>query len=421
MAIELKVPSVGESISEVTIGEWLKSEGEWVEKDEPVVALETDKASLEVPAPQAGKLQKQIKRQGDSAGIGEVIALIEAGAEPGTGTRPISVPPGTLSSEDPTRLMRARPQDGQPAGQPERKRQDEPRVMPAAKRMLAEHGLRADQVQPSGPGGRVLKEDVQRAVEAGAPQRREAAPAGPAGWGLAPGGARGEQVVPMTPLRKRIAERLVQSQQGTATLTTFNEIDMSAVIALRKQWQESFQSRYGIKLGFMSFFVKAAIEALKQYPEVNAEIRGTDVVYHDYYDIGVAVGGGKGLVVPVIRNAERLSFAQVEQTIADFAERARQNKLSLEELQGGTFTISNGGVYGSLLATPIINPPQSAILGMHAIQERPVVRDGQVVARPMMYVALSYDHRLIDGRESVGFLKRIKECVEDPERILLEV
>jgi 2-oxoglutarate dehydrogenase E2 component (dihydrolipoamide succinyltransferase) len=236
-----------------------------------------------------------------------------------------------------------------------------------------------------------------------------------------PAGDREEEVVAMTPMRKRIAERLVESQQNAALLTTFNEIDMSAVIALRKEYQPKFQEKYGIKLGFMSFFVKAAIEALKLIPQVNAEVRGTDIVYKNYYDIGVAVGGGRGLVVPVIRNADRLSFAEVEQTIADFAVRARDNKLTLDELHGGTYTISNGGIYGSLLSTPIINPPQSGILGLHAIQDRAVVRDGQVVVRPMMYVAMTYDHRVIDGRESVTFLKRIKECVEEPNRILLEV
>jgi 2-oxoglutarate dehydrogenase E2 component (dihydrolipoamide succinyltransferase) len=284
------------------------------------------------------------------------------------------------------------------------------RVMPSARRALKERGLSAEDVEATGPGGRLLKEDVQRhPVE---PEARRAPPA-PEG--------RQEEIVPMSPFRRRIAERLVQSQNTAALLTTFNEIDMGGVMELRKAHQEEFQKRYGIKLGFMSFFVKAAIEALKLVPAVNAEIRGTDVVYKNYYDIGIAVGGGKGLAVPVIRNAERLSFAEIEQIIADFGSRAKDNKLELSELQGGTFTISNGGVYGSLLSTPIINPPQSGILGLHAIQDRPVAVSGQVVIRSMMYVALTYDHRIVDGREAVTFLKRIKQCVEEPTRILLEV
>jgi 2-oxoglutarate dehydrogenase E2 component (dihydrolipoamide succinyltransferase) len=285
--------------------------------------------------------------------------------------------------------------------------------MPAAQRLLDEHGLAAADVRATGPGGRLLKEDVQRHVRED--RRRPATQAAPAEHDER------EEVVPMTPLRKRIAERLVEAQRTSAILTTFNEIDLSAVKALRAAQQERFQARHGVKLGFMSFFVKAAVEALKRVPQVNAEIRDEAIVYRNRYDIGVAVGGGKGLVVPIVRDAERLSFAEVELAIADLAERAQANKLTLEELQGGTFTISNGGIYGSLLSTPILNPPQSGILGLHAIQDRPVVRDGQVVVRPMMYVALSYDHRLIDGREAVTFLKHVKECVEEPTRILLEI
>ncbi|MBI3192225.1 MAG: dihydrolipoyllysine-residue succinyltransferase, partial [Pedosphaera parvula] len=303
------------------------------------------------------------------------------------------------------------------------------RVMPAARRALAESGVSPAEVVPTGPGGRMLKEDVLRAQLEAAPPAPEPAMAPAPAVARAPapapapaaGVGRTEEVVAMTPMRKRIAERLVESLQKSAQLTTFNEVDMSAVFALRKEYQERFQAKYSIKLGIVSFFVKAAIEALKQTPEVNAEVRGTDIVYKNYYDIGVAVGGGKGLVVPIIRNAERLSFAETELAIADYAKRAQEGKLRLEELQGGTFTISNGGVYGNLLSTPIVNPPQSAILGLHVIQERAVVREGQIVARPMMYVAMSYDHRIIDGREAVGFLKRIKDCVEQPARILLEV
>jgi 2-oxoglutarate dehydrogenase E2 component (dihydrolipoamide succinyltransferase) len=294
--------------------------------------------------------------------------------------------------------------------------------MPAAARVMAEHGLKAADVPGTGPGGRVLKEDAQRVAEArsaAASPVSGSAAAGASGNGRPPG-PRHEEVVPMTMLRRRIAERLVEAQRHAAILTTFNEIDMSAVLRLREQRQEEFVKRYGIKLGFMSFFVKAAIDSLKHFPAVNAEIRGTDIVYKHYYDIGVAVSTDRGLVVPVIRNAELLSFAEVEQRIAELAQRARDRKLEIEELQGGTFTISNGGVFGSLMSTPILNPPQSGILGLHATQERPVARDGQVVIRPMMYVALSYDHRIVDGRESVSFLKRIKECVEDPTRMLIE-
>jgi 2-oxoglutarate dehydrogenase E2 component (dihydrolipoamide succinyltransferase) len=292
--------------------------------------------------------------------------------------------------------------------------------MPAAQRALAESGLRPEEVKPSGPGGRVLKEDVVRRIERPAPSEKETVPTTPA---PAPEAhpARQEEAVPMSPMRRQIAKRLVEAQQTAALLTTFNEIDMSAVGSLRQQHQAGFQDKYKIKLGFMSFFIKAAIEALKLITQVNAEIRGNDIVYRNYYDIGVAVGSGKGLVVPVLRNADRMSFAEIELAIADFVRRAQENKLQLDELQGGTFTISNGGIYGSLLSTPIINPPQSGILGMHAIQDRPVARDGAVVIRPMMYVALTYDHRIVDGREAVAFLRRIKETVEDPARILLEV
>jgi 2-oxoglutarate dehydrogenase E2 component (dihydrolipoamide succinyltransferase) len=288
--------------------------------------------------------------------------------------------------------------------------------MPAAARALAESRLKAQDVPATGPGGRLLKEDVMRQAEALANAPRPAAPSA-----AAPAGARDEEAVPMSMLRRRVAERLVQAQQTAALLTTFNEVDMTEVMELRKRHQEAFTKKHGIKLGIMSFFVKAAIEALKLIPQINAEIRGNEIIYKHYYDIGVAVGGGKGLVVPVLRNAERMSFAQIESAIADFGKRAQANALKLEELQGGTFTISNGGVYGSLLSTPIVNPPQSGVLGMHATQERPVARNGQVVIRPMMYIALTYDHRIVDGREAVTFLKRIKESLEDPARILLEV
>ena len=428
MAVELRVPEVGESITEVQIGEWLKGEGQTVERDEIVVMIETDKVTVELPAPVSGVISQIKVKQGQEASVGDVIGFMEesAGSEtvvaPPAHEPPSVSGPKTTPAPPPTAESEPPPSKGSlpPGGYA--------RVMPAARRSLSQQNLKAADVKATGPGGRLLKEDVERhvasaAAEAEAPPPKPASPPPPPApvRAPAPGGARQEEVVPMSPMRKRIAERLVESQQTAALLTTFNEIDMSAVMALRKEHQPLFVEKHGIKLGFMSFFVKASIEALKLVPQVNAEVRGTDVVYRNYHDIGVAVGGGKGLVVPVIRNAERLSFAEVELSIADFARRARDNKLKLDELQGGTFTISNGGVYGSLLSTPIINPPQSGILGLHAIQERPVARDGQVVVRPMMYVALTYDHRIVDGREAVTFLKRIKECVEAPSRILLEV
>jgi 2-oxoglutarate dehydrogenase E2 component (dihydrolipoamide succinyltransferase) len=431
MSVELKVPAVGESITEVQIGDWLKQSGDSVAADEPVVVIETDKVTVELPAPAAGRIGKQLKRKGDTATVGEVIGYLEEGAAAKKSDEP--VPKATPAAA----RAQAAPVAAQATAAP-KDAAKEKIVMPAAARELAQRGLTAREVTASGPGGRVLKEDVvsHDAQPASKPASAPVAPASAAApapaapvrddqAATAPAkarasGSRDEEVVPMTPLRKRIAERLVQAQKTAAILTTFNEIDMSAVMALRKQHQESFQARYGIKLGFMSFFVKGAVEALKLVPQVNAEIRGDAIAYRNYMDIGIAVGGGKGLVVPILRNAERMSFAEVEIAIADISARARDNKIALEELQGGTFTISNGGIYGSLLSTPILNPPQSGILGLHAIQDRVVARDGQVVIRPMMYVALSYDHRLVDGREAVTFLKRIKECVEDPARMLIE-
>jgi 2-oxoglutarate dehydrogenase E2 component (dihydrolipoamide succinyltransferase) len=299
--------------------------------------------------------------------------------------------------------------------------------MPAAERLLHEHGIAPESVRGSGVGGRILKEDVERVLNkiAAAPLPKTPQPSVSEGGKherqAAQPSSRQEEVIPMSRLRRTVAERLVQAQRNAALLTTFNEIDMAEVSALRKTLGEAFLKKYNVKLGFMSFFVKAVVDGLKQFPALNAELRGSDIVFHNYFDIGVAVGGGKGLVVPVLRNAQRMSFAEIEVAIGDFAARARENKLKVEELQGGTFTISNGGVYGSLLSTPIINPPQSGVLGMHAIQDRPVARDGNVVIRPMMYVALTYDHRLVDGREAVSFLKRVKEAIESPSRMLLEV
>jgi 2-oxoglutarate dehydrogenase E2 component (dihydrolipoamide succinyltransferase) len=421
MSIELRIPALGESITDVEIGAWLKGQGESVRKDEPLVALESEKATVELPAPDSGTLSRILKQKGEVAKVGEIIAYLDKAGqlEPATGPETGPPKPAAPPPEE-------RPRDGQPI------------VMPAAQRALAEHGLRPEEVTPTGPGGRLLKEDVIGHLEQprqplraapkapaeqpppplAAPMSQAVVPA-PASAPAAPG--REEETVPMSRLRRTLAERLVEAQHTAALLTTFNEIDMSGAIALRKEYGEAFQRKYGVKLGFMSFFVKACVDALKQFPVLNAETRGTNIVYHNYYDIGVAIGSARGLVVPVLRNAERLSFAQVELAIGDFARRARENKLKLDELQGGTFTISNGGVYGSLLSTPIVNPPQSGVLGMHAIQERPVARDGNVVIRPIMYVALTYDHRIVDGREAVSFLRHVREVVENPARMLMEI
>lgn len=399
MAIELVVPSVGESITEVEVGEWLKKPGDRVEADEAIVEIESDKATVEIFAPAAGVITEILLKTGSAAKIGDVVGRMEAGAAAVPAAKPepktAATPPG-------------KPAVAAAAG--------EAVAMPAAQRMMDEHNVDASNVSGTGKGGRILKEDVQAHVEA-----QKSAPPKAAGSPAIPRGGREEEVVRMSPMRRAIARTLVKANQDMALLTTFNEIDMSAVMALRNQYKDEYAKKHGVKLGFMSFFVKACVEALKAYPVVNAEIRGDEAVYHNYYDIGIAVGGGRGLVVPVLRNAERMSFAEIESAIGDFGKRAHENKISLEELQGGTFTITNGGIYGSMMSTPIINPPQSGILGMHAIQDRAMVREGQVVARPMMYVALTYDHRIVDGKEAVSFLVKIKQCVENPARILLEV
>jgi 2-oxoglutarate dehydrogenase E2 component (dihydrolipoamide succinyltransferase) len=437
MAVELKVPSFGESVTEAQVGTWFKKEGDFVEMDEAIVELESDKATQELYAPSAGRVTKLLFKSGDTIKVGEVLATIDETAAPSAGgakadaveeaviqpDAAVKAAAGSVApAEDPRGGKGSRAADDKPAssskGSGTGSNGKQPEVMPSARRALAEKGMSAEQVQGTGRGGRVLKEDVLRSEE-----RRGAEKEGATRVHQVEAREPGEreELVPMSPIRRKIAERLVESQQTMALLTTFNEIDMSEVMALRKQYQDKFVERYGHKLGFMSFFVKAAIYALKQFPQLNAEISGTSVIYKNYYDIGVAIGGGKGLVVPVVRDADRLSFSEIELTIADFAERAQKNKLAIDEFTGGTFTVSNGGVYGSLMSTPIINPPQTGILGLHAIQDRPVARDGQVVIRPMMYVALTYDHRIVDGRESVTFLKRIKDAIEDPSRMLLEV
>src|SRR4029453_4192118 len=419
MPLELKVPSVGESITEVEISEWQKAEGESVRRDEVVAILETEKVTVELPAPGTGVITKILKKKGETAKVGDVIGYMEVD---GKRQKELAEAKPQRDTEEKQESKTSEAEKSKAATDRDRAETKDPvRLMPAARRILAERGVKPEEVPATGPGGRLLKEDALSYLERVEESKAEQ-PTGEKKTLTSPDSdVREEEIIPMSPLRRRIAERLVEAQQTAALLTTFNEIDMTAVMALRRQYRESFEKKYSIKLGFMSFFVKASIEALKLIPQVNAEVRGTDIVYRNYYDIGIAIGGGRGLVVPVLRHAERMSFAEIEHAIDDFARRAETNKLNLDELRGGTFTITNGGIYGSLLSTPIINPPQSGILGMHAIQERPVAREGQIVIRPMMYVALTYDHRIVDGREAVTFLRHIKGLLEDPARILLEV
>ena len=429
MTIELRVPEVGESISEVTIGDWLKQVGDLIERDEPVVTIETDKVTVELLAPSRGKLQSVLLSKGAPAKVRDLVGLMEEvtqGSDCAKGGRweqsslpplPQDLPPyrdamptenAIPSSRTPALVRNAEMQLPSAIAQAESAWSS-----PSARRARAEREARGLEPTPLADSPKQTHVSASSPPQASAPR--------PSIAELRATGAREEEVVPMSTFRRTIAERLVHSKNTAALLTTFNEVDLSVVQELRNRYQEVFQKRYGVKLGFMSFFVKAVVEALKQIPVLNAELREADIVYKNYFDIGIAVGGGRGLVVPVIRNAEHLGLADVERTIADFGKRAKENKLELEELTGGTFTISNGGVYGSMLSTPIINPPQSGILGLHAIQDRPVARDGQVVIRPMMYVALTYDHRIVDGREAVTFLGLVKEFIEQPARILLEV
>lgn len=403
MTFELKVPKVGESITEVEIGDWLKAEGDAVDQDETLVMIDSAKTTLELPSPVSGTLTKILKKVGDTANIGDIIAHLEEGKSSDDSASSASTESTPKSPANDAQVSATAKETVASSGD------KPPVVMPSAQRVLAQNDVAAEQVDGTGPGGRITKADAKQFVDASSSTAVETE-----------GGRDDEEVVPMSMLRRQIAKRLVEAQQTAALLTTFNEIDMSAVIALRKQHQDVFLKRHNIKLGFMSFFVKAAIDALKHYPAMNAEIQGNNIVYKNHYDIGVAIGSGKGLVVPVIRDAQRLGFADVELSIADFAARIKGNKLVPDELMGGTFSITNGGIFGSLLSTPIVNPPQSGILGMHSIQERPIAVDGQVVIRPMMYVAVTYDHRVVDGREAVSFLVRIKECIENPSRMLIE-
>ena len=439
MTVDVKVPVLAESVPDATLLEWRKQPGEAVAKDEILIELETDKVVLEVPAPEAGVLAEILKHTGDTVLSQEVLARIDPGA---AASGVAGSPAGAASVHLAAVSEAAAPASAAGPG----------RLSPAVRRLVDEHGLDASAISGTGRDGRITKGDVLAHLEASAkpaeaapapeaapaataaaseparvqtasaastpaptPARTEPAPAAPVP------GSRGERREPMSRLRRRIAERLVEAQRTAAILTTFNEIDMQPVMALRARHKEGFERRHGVRLGFMSFFAKAAVQALERFPAVNARIDGADIVYHDYCDIGVAVGSPRGLVVPILRNVESMSFAGIESRIAEFGTKARDGTLSIDDMSGGTFTISNGGVFGSLLSTPILNPPQSGILGMHKTEERPVVVNGEVVVRPMMYVALSYDHRIIDGREAVQFLVCVKQAIEDPARLLLDV
>ncbi len=407
MSTEVKVPTLGESVTEATIGEWLKQPGEAVALDEPIASLETDKVAVEVPSPVAGVMGQQVVAVGDTVNVGAVIATIEAG--------------GAAASPAPAKAEAAAPTPAATAPAASEGVDTVTTMSPAVRRLVLEHGLDPTKIKGSGKDGRLTKEDVLAAANA-APEAAPASAPAPAAAPAASGApARQEERVKMTRLRQTIAKRLKAAQDTAAMLTTFNDVDMSAVIEARARYKDLFEKKHGVRLGFMGFFTKAACLALKDIPAVNGRIDGDEIVYNNYMDISVAVSGPSGLVVPVIRNAETLSFADIEKTIGDFGKRAKEGTLTMDDMAGGTFTISNGGVFGSLMSTPIINPPQSAVLGLHRIDERPVVVNGEIVVRPMMYLALSYDHRLIDGREAVTFLKTIKEAIEDPTRLLIDL
>lgn len=416
MRVEVKSPTLPESVAEATLLSWHKQAGESVARDENLVDIETEKVVLEVPAPQDGVLQEVLKRDGEAVGSDEPIAIIETEAAA-----------SSVSPQSPTTAAKERPAD---EAKPETIDSEAP-LSPAVRRLLAEHGLSPAQIPATGKGGRLLKEDVlnfmrEQGNRSPETQVKTDIPGPTPTPATTPrprptDGERSERRVPMTRLRATIAERLLHAQHEAALLTTFNEVNMQAVMDLRRQYRDRFEKEHGARLGFMSFFVKASAQALRQYPIINASVDGKDIVYHDNYDIGIAVAGARGLVVPVLRDTDQLSFAEIETCIADFGKRAGDGSLTMEELMGGTFTITNGGIFGSLVSTPLVNPPQSAILGMHKIQQRPVAEDNEVRIRPMMYLALTYDHRIIDGREAVQFLVAIKDVLEDPARLLLEI
>jgi 2-oxoglutarate dehydrogenase E2 component (dihydrolipoamide succinyltransferase) len=420
VSIEIKVPAMGESVSEATIARWFKKKGDAVKRDEPLLELETDKVTVEVPAPADGTIETIDANDGDTVQVGSLLGTIAEGA---AGAKPAPAAPKPAEAPKPAApkpAPAAAPVAAAPAPKPAAPASAAP-VMPSVRRIAEENGINPASVNGSGRDGRVLKGDMLAALESRSSARETpAARPAPAPSGPRPNAAR-EERVQMSRLRRTIALRLKESQNTAAQLTTFNEVDMSHVMALRSEYKDSFEKKHGVRLGFMGFFVKACVAALKELPNVNAEIEGDDIVYKNYYDIGVAVSTEKGLVVPVVRDADKLSLAQIEANIHDLGLKARDGKLKIEELQGGTFTITNGGVFGSLMSTPILNVPQSGILGMHKIQPRPVAIDDKVEIRPMMYLALSYDHRLVDGREAVTFLVRVKENLEDPQRLLLDI
>ena len=446
MIVEVKVPSVGESVTEALLAQWFKNDGDMIKKDEPLFVIETDKVTLEVVSEAAGVLSIQIQ-EGETVAIGTVVGTIDtaAAAKPAETAPAPQAPekknaqPSAPAPEEPPAPAPKAPLQTTPAPPPPQAlsaptqpsiRSDD--LAPSVRRLIAEKNLDPAQIAGTGPAGRITKGDVVLFLEGlqvpvAAPTQGDDTVQKPVETAPQPSAETpkaGEEEItrkPMSPIRQRIAAHLLNAKQNTAMLTTFNDIDMTRVLALRAQFKESFKEKYGISLGMMSFFIKACVEALKQFPEVNAYIDDKDIVYHHYYHIGVAIGSEKGLVVPVIRNADKLNFAELEQAIVDFVNKIKENRLELSDLEGGTFTISNGGVFGSLLSTPILNMPQSGILGMHRIEKRPVAIEDQMVIRPMMYLALSYDHRIIDGREAVTFLKRIKECIENPERIMMEI
>ncbi|HEX8062283.1 MAG TPA: 2-oxoglutarate dehydrogenase complex dihydrolipoyllysine-residue succinyltransferase [Allosphingosinicella sp.] len=437
MATEVKVPTLGESITEATLGQWLKMPGDPVKADEPLASLETDKVAIEVPSPVDGVMGDQLVAVGDTVAVGAAIARIESGSGmPGTPkaeqATPAEVPVNPEGAGENVELRADEAEDGEDGDSPHLT------LSPAVRRIVLEHHLDPSRIKGTGKDGRLTKDDVLAAAAKakdalaavpapGSPAQAGARTAPAQAWApasageQASAGERKEERVRMTRLRQTVARRLKEAQNTAAMLTTFNDVDMTAVMDARGRYKDLFEKKHGIRLGFMSFFVKAAVLAARDVPSVNAYIEGEEIVYHDYVDVSVAVSAPNGLVVPVIRDAQALSFAEVEKTIAEFGRRAKEGSLTMADMEGGTFTISNGGVFGSLLSTPIINPPQSAVLGMHRIEERPVVRDGQVVVRPMMYLALSYDHRLVDGREAVTFLVRMKEALEDPTRLLIDL
>ncbi|AJR24812.1 2-oxoglutarate dehydrogenase complex dihydrolipoyllysine-residue succinyltransferase [Sphingobium sp. YBL2] len=413
MATEVKVPTLGESVTEATVGQWLKKPGDAVKADEPIVSLETDKVAVDVPAPAAGTLGDIVAKEGDTVEVGALLAYVNEGAA--AAAAPAAAPAPAAKAEAATPAPAASvPADEDEGGNLT--------LSPAVRRLVLEHGLDPSKIKGTGKDGRLTKDDVVAAAAAGTAKAAAAAPAAaPAAAAPAAGPSRAQERVKMTRLRQTVAKRLKEAQNNAALLTTYNDVDMTNVIEARAKYKDLFEKKHGVRLGFMGFFTKAVCMALRDIPGVNAQIEGDEIVYNDFADISVAVSAPNGLVVPVIRNAESLSVAEIEKTIGSFGKKAKEGTLTMEDMKGGTFTISNGGVFGSLLSSPIINPPQSAVLGLHRIEDRPVVRDGQIVIRPMMYLALSYDHRLIDGREAVTFLVAVKNAIEDPTRLLIDL